>query len=175
MKMGKTNSSILTKAGFSTALLVSQTPKEVFDAISNVRGWWSESVEGVTDQLNAEFLQYYRDIHIAKMRIVDFVPNEKLSWLVLDSHFSFTKVETEWKDTKICFEISREGNKTKLLFTHQGLVPQYECYDVCNDAWSDLINISLRGLITKGKGRPNPKEDIDFNPSKARRWKLSAV
>jgi hypothetical protein len=27
---------------FSTTILLDQTPKEVFDAVTNVRGWWSE-------------------------------------------------------------------------------------------------------------------------------------
>jgi hypothetical protein len=107
------------------------------------------------------------------MKIVEFIPDKKVTWLVLDSHFNFTKVKTEWKETKICFEISRKGNKTQLLFTHLGLVPQYECYDVCNDAWNDLINISLRGLITTGKGHSNSKEENVFNPKQSKRWKLS--
>ena len=171
--MEKAKSTIPSDSGFSTTLLVSQTAEEVFDAVNNVRGWWSESIEGTTDQPDAEFLQYYRDIHIAKMKIAEFIPGKKVLWLVLDSHFSFTKVENEWRDTEICFEISRKGSKTQLLFTHLGLVPQYKCYDVCNDAWKDLINISLRGLITTGKGRPNPKEERRFNPKQTKRWKLS--
>ena len=168
-----TASKTLQEKSFTTTLLVTQSPEEVFDAINNIRGWWSESIEGITDQLNAEFLQYYRDIHIAKMKIVEFVPGKKVTWHVLDSQFSFTKIKTEWKDTKICFEISRKDNKTQLLFTHLGLVQEYECYDVCNDAWNDLINISLCGLITKGKGHPNPKEENGFNPKLVKRWKLS--
>jgi len=169
----KTESKPPQDKSFTTTLLVTQSPEEVFDAINNVRGWWSESIEGITDRLNATFLQYYRDIHIAKMKIVEFTPDKKVTWHVLDSQFSFTKTTTEWKDTKICFEISGKGNKTQLLFTHLGLVPAYECYDVCNGAWNDLINISLRGLITTGKGHPNPKEDEGFNPKQAKRWKLS--
>jgi hypothetical protein len=168
----KKTDKILQNKNFTTSLLVTQTPEEVFEAINNVRGWWSESVEGITDQLNAEFLQYYRDIHIAKMKIAEFEPGRKVSWQVLDSHFSFTKIENEWKGTTICFDISRKGNKTQLLFTHLGLVPHYECYDVCNEAWSQLITISLRNLITKGKGKPNPKEDDNFNPKQLKRWKL---
>ena len=157
---------------FTTTILVTQTPKEVFDAINNVRKWWSESIEGITDRLDAEFLQYYRDIHIAKMKIVEFVEGKKLVWLVLDSHFSFTGISNEWKDTRMCFDISKKGDKTQLHFTHLGLVPKYECFNVCHDAWNDLIGISLHGLITSGRGRPNPIEDEAFNPRGLKRWRV---
>jgi hypothetical protein len=109
------------------------------------------------------------------MKVVEFVPHKKVVWLVLDSHFSFTGDKTEWKDTRISFEISGKGDKTQLLFTHEGLVPKYECYDVCNDAWNDLIKISLRGLIMKGKGRPNPREANGFTNKQVKRWKLLNV
>jgi hypothetical protein len=170
--MRSKKSKSLQNDSFTTKLLVTQMPKEVFDAVNNVRGWWSEEVEGITDKLNAEFLQRYQDVHIAKMKIVEFIPYKKVTWLVLDSHFNFTKDKSEWKNTKICFEISRKGNQTQLLFTHLGLVPEYECYDVCNDAWNNLINLSLRSLITTGKGQPNPKEGKGFNAKQAKRWKL---
>jgi hypothetical protein len=155
-----------------TALL-DQTPEEVFRAINNVRGWWSEEIEGSSDTLNAEFLQRYQDVHIAKMKVVEFIPDQRVTWHVLDSHFSFTKDKGEWKDTRICFEISRKNNQTQLLFTHLGLVPECECYDICDDAWNNLINLSLLGLITSGKGRPNPKESKSFGAGEAERWKLN--
>ncbi|MFN8454984.1 MAG: SRPBCC domain-containing protein [Anaerolineae bacterium] len=145
---------------FTTTFAVDQTPEEVFAAINNVRGWWSQAIEGDTNKLGAEFNYYFKDIHRCKLKIIEFIPNKKVAWLVLDNYFNFTQDKTEWKDTKISFEISKKGDKTEVYFTHIGLVPQYECYDVCSDGWSTYINGSLRHLITTGKGQPNVGDAI---------------
>lgn len=143
---------------FSTTLVVDQTPEKVYQAINNVRGWWSEEVEGGTEKVNDEFDYHFRDVHISKMKLIEVVPNKKVVWLVLDNHFNFIKDQDEWKGNKIIFEITEKDDKTQLQFTQLGLVPAYECYDICRDAWSNYIQNSLRSLITDGKGNPNPKE-----------------
>ena len=43
---------------------VDQTAEEAFDAIKNVRGWWSEEIEGGTGKLGDEFTYQYKDVHI---------------------------------------------------------------------------------------------------------------
>ena len=145
-------------ADFSTTILVDQTPNEVFDAINNVRGWWSEEIEGSTNQLNDEFKYHYEDVHRCTMKIIEFIPNEKVVWLVLDNYFKFTKDKSEWTGTKIIFEIARKDNKTQLRFTHLGLVPEYECFEICRDAWTNYVRNSLHSLISTGKGQPNGKD-----------------
>jgi len=148
----------MTNQNFTTTFSVDQTPEEVFKAINNVCGWWSEEIEGTTDKLGAEFTHHYEDVHRCKMKIIEFVPGKKVVWLVLDNYFNFTEDKTEWKDTKVIFEVSKKGGKTQLRFTHEGLVPEYECFNMCSDAWGSYINGSLRSLITAGKGCPNKKE-----------------
>src|SRR5438034_459499 len=69
-----------------------------------------------------------------------------------------TKYKSEWTGTKIIFDISEKDNKTQLVLTHQGLVPEYECFDICKNAWTTYIQNSLRSLITTGKGMPNGKD-----------------
>ena len=159
---------------FATIILVDQTQEEVFKAINNVRWWWSEEIEGRTDEPGAEFLYRYKDVHFSKMKIVEMIPNEKIVWFVKDNYFNFTEDKTEWKGTKIVFEISKKGNKTHLQFTHHGLVPEYECYDACREGWSNYINKSLFNLITTGQGEPNPKEGDGFNSELVKKWKLKA-
>ena len=162
-------------SNFTTSLLVDQTPEEVFNAIDNVRGWWSQEIEGDTDKLNAEFIYQYKDVHISKMKITEFVPGKKITWLVMENYFNFTNDKNEWKGNKIIFEIAQKGDKTELQFTQEGLVPAYECYDVCHDAWTNYIQKSLRSLIATGKGQPNPKgEDAEFNEELIKKWSLQA-
>ena len=143
---------------FTTGFAVDQTPEEVFHAINNVRGWWSEELEGSTDQRGAEFMYRYQDVHRCRIEITEFVPGRKVLWRVLENYFSFTEDRTEWTGTEISFEIARKGNQTEVRFAHLGLVPDYECFDVCSNAWGSYINGSLRSLITTGKGRPNQKK-----------------
>ena len=144
-------------AGFS----VDQTPDQVFDAIKNVRGWWSEEIEGRTDALGAEFTFHYKNLHRSIQKITEFRPGKKVVWHVLDSRIGFVKDKAEWKGTDIVFEIVRKNGKTELRFTHVGLIPSIECYGDCSGAWSFYINDSLRSLIATGKGQPNPKEQSD--------------
>jgi Activator of Hsp90 ATPase homolog 1-like protein len=144
---------------FTTTFLVEKTPEEVFKAINNVRGWWSEEIEGSTDKLGAEFKYYYRDAHRCTIKVDELVPGKKVVWHVLDNYFDFTQDKSEWKDTEISFEISRKGNTTEGRFAHVGLVPEYECFDVCSNAWGSYIKGSLQNLINTGKGDPNKKEN----------------
>jgi hypothetical protein len=143
---------------YTTSFTVDQTPEEAFRAIKNVRGWWSEEIEGSTDKLGDEFTYRYKDVHNCKMKLIEVIPHKKVVWLVVDNYFNFTKDKSEWKGTKITFEVSEKDNKTEIRFTHLGLVPEYECFDICSNAWGSYMNGSLRTLITTGKGQPNPKE-----------------
>jgi hypothetical protein len=148
----------MTNQNYSISFAVDQTPEEAFAAINNVRGWWSEEIEGSTDKLGAEFKYHYKDVHRCRMRITEFVPGKKVVWLVLDNYFNFTEDKTEWKGTTINFDVAKKGDNTEVRFTHVGLVPDFECYGACSNAWGSYVNGSLQSLITTGKGQPNPKQ-----------------
>ena len=148
----------MSKSNYTTSFTVDQSPQEVFAAVNNVRGWWSGEVDGRTDKLGAEFTYRYQGIHRSTHKITESVPGKKVVWHVLDAAISFVKDEDEWNGTDIVFEITREGDKTELRFTHVGLVPAIECYGKCSGAWGYYITESLCSLIMTGKGDPNEKE-----------------
>jgi len=150
----------MSDQNYTTSFTIGQSPEEVFSAINNVRGWWSQAIEGSTDKFGAEFKYHYQDVHRCTFKITEFVPGKKVVLHVLDNYFNFVKDKSEWKGTDVVFEIAKKGDKTEVRFTHVGLVPAYECYGICSDAWGLYITGSLRDLITTGKGQPNPIEEI---------------
>lgn len=165
----------MTTKDFTTTIVVNKTPHEVFNAINNVRGWWSEDIEGGTSKLNDEFLYHYKNLHIAKMKLIEVIPDKKVVWLVLDNYFDFVEDNKEWKDNKIVFEITEKKNQAELRFTHEGLVPEYECYKICHDAWTGYIKHSLYDLITTGKGNPNPRgEDYEMNETLIKKYLVNS-
>ncbi len=85
----------------------------------------------------------------------EFIPGKKVVWRVLDSNLSFAKDKSEWNGTDIVFDISEKEGKTEVRFTHVGLVPEYECYGSCSNAWGMLVNGNLRKLITTDKSQPD--------------------
>ena len=147
---------------FTMTFLVDQSPKEVFDAVTNVRGWWSEMVEGGTRNLNDEFSYRHGDLHYSKHKLTEVIPNKRVVWLTTDSELTFVDNKTEWTGTTISFDIAEKDGKTELTFVHHGLVPQFECYNACFGGWTYYLQESLLPLITTGTGTPDKKQDASL-------------
>lgn len=143
---------------FTTSFLVDQSSEEVFDAINDVRAWWSGEIDGSTDKLGEVFTYRYKDIHRSTQKITELVPGKRVVWHVTEAQLNFVEDKNEWNGTEVVFEIASKGDKTEVRFTHVGLVPAFECYGGCSGAWGFYINDSLRNFIATGKGQPNEKE-----------------
>jgi hypothetical protein len=138
---------------YHSEILVEVSPEEASDLISNVRGWWSTNFSGSAlrknDMFNVRFGKTWADIKIAEL-----VPGKNVVWEVTDCYLNLLKDPREWKDTRIVWEISREGSRTRIDMTHVGLAPGKECFQDCTLGWNFYTKESLFGFITKGKGQP---------------------
>jgi hypothetical protein len=96
-------------------------------------------------------------VHVSRIRVTELVPGKRVAWRVLENYMSFVEDQREWIGNETVFDIASKGDKTEVVFTQIGLTPEYECYELCRNAWSGYIKGSLRALIATGKGAPTLK------------------
>lgn len=135
----------MKKENFTYSFTSSKSTKDIFELLLDIEQWWSglyeETIEGKSRQLNDEFtFKAGGGMHDTTQKLVELIPNKKIVWLVTKSNLSFASNPSEWTNTKICFKLSNEEDKTIVTFTHDGLVPQFECYDACSGGWTAYLD-----------------------------------
>ena len=147
----------MEKKDYTATIEVKAAAKKAFKCVNNVAGWWTEKLEGDTQNLNGIFTIHFSDESFVTHKIIEFVPDKKVVWLVTDCFVPWFADKTEWTNTKMSFDISTQEDTTQVTFTHIGLVPEVECYDMCIKGWDQYVKGSLFKLITDGEGQPQKK------------------
>ena len=158
----------MSNPSFTTSFTVDRTPDQVFDAVTDVRSWWMTTIDGGTRAVGDEFSFRVPGVHSCTMRVTELVPGEKVVWQVIDNHMSFIQDQSEWRGTEIRFELTAEDGRTELRFTHDGLVPAYECFEICRNAWTFYVGDSLRSLAATGEGKPSDPDTLTLEAEAAR-------
>lgn len=129
---------------FQYSFTSSKNKNEVFLHLIDPKNWWvgifNETIEGKSVSINDEFSFRAGDgVHYSNQKLIELSTNKKIVWLVTESNLSFLKNTNEWAGTKICFDIEEVSDKTKITFTHDGLIPEIECYGGCTSAWTQYM------------------------------------
>jgi len=123
------------------------TPKpidEVFNILIDPKKWWiglhDEMITGKSEQTDDVFtFDAGNGVHHTVQKLIEVIPNQKIVWEVTESNLTFASKVDEWTGTKIDFDISTEDHNTKVVFTHDGLTPEFECYGGCSSAWLQYL------------------------------------
>jgi uncharacterized protein YndB with AHSA1/START domain len=137
-------------AKYSVEIELAKSPDDVFDHLIDLSKWWPEEFEGESIKRNSEFIFRTGDSHYSKNKVVEFVPDKKLVWLVTES---IRKTDDfEWTGTKMIFELAPRGNCTRLRFTYDGVVLKNE-----SDRLVQICDMTVKEMfynfIVKGKGK----------------------
>ena len=145
----------MKESSFKKSFKTSKSAEDVFNLLLDIEQWWSgiygEEINGESKKIGDEFtFKAGGGAHYSKQKLIELIPNKKVVWLITDSTLSFLSNTGEWINTKIGFTISTEENSTVITFTHDGLVPQIECYNACSGGWTrylDKLEEKLNGDV----------------------------
>ena len=82
------------------------------------------------------------------LEVVELEPHARIVWQVTGGNLHWQTDKTEWKGTRIVWEIASKDGTTEVKMTHVGLSPDLECYDVCKPGWDFHVGTSLHKFLT---------------------------
>ena len=136
---------ILQDQRYTTSIEVPFPPSVVFAHLNEVSKWWPEEFQGVSARLGDEFTLSTGDVHYSKQQIVEFVPFEKVVWLVIDS---IRKPDNYvWTGATMTFEIASTGGGSRLTLVYCGPCPENEIERLAQ-ACDMVIKDKFYGFIT---------------------------
>lgn len=144
---------IMTRQDFSISISAPVSASDACNQIVRVSEWWVKDVEGSAGNLGDIFTARFGEPFV-DFKITEAVPNSKVVWHVTNCDLPWLTDKTEWKDTNVVFEVSASQSETTVTMTHEGLVPEAECYDSCVQGWNQYFAQSFRHLLIDGYGMP---------------------
>ena len=129
------------EVNYSVEIELSMTPNDVFNHLINLSKWWPEEFVGESIKLNSEFAFRTGETHYSKNKVVEFVPDKRVVWLVTESKRKSGNYD--WTGTKFIFEITPDGDKTQLKFTYDGVVLKDESerlIQICDMTIKEMFN-----------------------------------
>jgi uncharacterized protein YndB with AHSA1/START domain len=119
------------------------SPATVFNAISTaagIRRWWTDDAEIESRKGGAGQVRFYGSSKVTDLSVRDIARPSRLVW---DVPASF---RPEWINTEIIFDLTADGEGTKLLFSHRGYPSADEAYALCTTGWGIYLG-RLKALV----------------------------
>jgi len=146
---------------YTREIIVSSTPYSAYKALTTgFDKWWTTGCGPVSktgDEITFKFGSSYW-----VMQANNLVPGELVELECTEAHHLHdglpSSILNEWKGSILKWEIQKQGNKTKIVFSHDGLLPSLECYEVCAQGWDYYFVNSLKQYLDTGEGSPFENE-----------------
>jgi uncharacterized protein YndB with AHSA1/START domain len=142
----------LAADGYSGRVTVRAPRERVFDALATLegpRGWWTPLVTGSAARGGELHFAFEGVIDKIVMRVDVARRPSAVHWSCVEH-----SGHPEWVGTQLAFYIVERGpEESELRLRHIGLVPELDCYDVCERGWMHFLP-SIAAYVERGQGSP---------------------
>lgn len=111
---------------------VAVPPEAIFPLVAAGEGftrWWAEDVE--QDATGLVTLGFFDRQTVYALRPETLLQPTRASWRCESGH--------EWKNTRLVFQLLRQGSETVVQFTHANWSEGSEYFTLCNTTWGELM------------------------------------
>lgn len=142
--------------GYSKTVELDSPVDAAYAAItSGVAKWWTTG-SGDASELGKVFTTRFGETY-NHIKVSHLTPNKRIEWDIVE-HYHANDIlsrNDEWTGTRILWSLTGiDGNRTKLDFTHEGLIESMECWEICDAGWNFFLLESLKPYLEKGEGKP---------------------
>jgi len=142
----------MEKNDFTSSITAKISADEAIKKINNVPGWWGITFSGSSEKQNDQFLVKMGGDSFFNFTVEELIPGKRVVWLVTDCNMPWYTDKKEWANTRLIFDVTEHNGVTDLIFTHDGLTPEVECWKDCEPGWTHWIKTSLFSYFTTGEG-----------------------
>ena len=137
-------------ADYKQVVKIETYAANAFEALTRqIDKWWGDMdsiVLGKNDIFKVSWGEPWYQFKVA-----EYEPNKKITWECIDANQiigGLEGVEKEWVGTKLHWQIEEiKEDVVQVSMTHEGLVPDFICYDVCSNAWDHFITGALKNYL----------------------------
>jgi uncharacterized protein YndB with AHSA1/START domain len=131
---------------------VKASPNDAYHALTTLdglSGWWTDNTQGESKVGGVLQFRFF-EAEGFDMKVLELDPAKRVLWQVVEG-------PKEWIGTTIRWELKQEGDRTVVLFKHQGWQEPVEFMHHCSTKWATFL-MSLKALLETGKGAPYPND-----------------
>lgn len=134
---------------FRIAVVIDTTKEKAFKAITEeVDKWWS-TVDRPVAKVGDRFSVFFGEDSYWTFEIIHFDAPDIVNWKCIVSHqgHKLEGIDAEWLGTELHWVITDTDKGVRIGFNHQGLVPEFGCYEVCSKSWTYYVTESLKKYL----------------------------
>lgn len=149
-----------TNADYQRMIDVKATPIQAYEAVtSGFKEWWTDPETPLSRMGDVATFRFPPKDSSWTFRPVTLEPHRLVEHECVGAQHVHDglpeSIRTEWLGTKMRFEITPTEAGSRIVFTHEGLKPALDCFEVCEAGWDFFILESLRSYLNGEDGKPH--------------------
>jgi len=138
---------------YECTISVNTTPSKAFNAITQeMSSWWTE-MTSVINEIGDKTTAKFEDGTTWSFEVTTLEKDKVIELYCYEANHihpvTTPDMRTEWKGTTLKFQLEANENGTTIYFTHVGLTPDINCYDICHAGWDFFFGSAFKAYLNK--------------------------